>query len=83
MRALSLFIVPMLTQARELMRLVDRPEEYEIVRLSHGESSDAPLLGYDVGYWGWGELLHPLRLSYRGTVLFPRHSTNWLFTSTA
>jgi len=43
-----------LTQARELLRLVDRPEEYEIVRISHGESSDAPLLGYDVGYWGGG-----------------------------
>ena len=47
-------LVPMLTQARELMRLVDRPAEYEIVRLSHGESSNAPLLGYDVGYWGGG-----------------------------
>jgi hypothetical protein len=47
-------LVPMLAQACELMRLVDRPEEYEIVRLSHGESSNAPLLGYDVGYWGGG-----------------------------
>lgn len=47
-------LVPTLAQACELMRLVDRPEEYEIVRLSHGESSNAHLLGYDVGCWGGG-----------------------------
>ena len=37
-----------------MMLLVDRPENYEIVRLSGDEFSEGPMLGYDVGYWGGG-----------------------------
>src|SRR3954462_1588273 len=43
-----------LEQAKELRVLVDRPEDYEIVRLSDTDVKYAPTLGYDVGYWGGG-----------------------------
>jgi hypothetical protein len=43
-----------LAQAEQLLRLVDRPEEYEVVRLSDHDVDDVPILGFDVGYWGGG-----------------------------
>jgi hypothetical protein len=47
-------LIPTLTTAQELMRAVDHPEEYEIVRLSRDAFSGGPMLGFDVGYWGGG-----------------------------
>jgi hypothetical protein len=47
-------LIPTLSLAKELMLLVDRPEEYEIVRLAHDASEETSVLGYDVGYWGGG-----------------------------
>lgn len=47
-------VVSTLAQAEELLLLVDRPEESEIVRLSDDDLSEVPMLGYDVGYWGGG-----------------------------
>ena len=49
-------VVPIIENARELIKLVDSPEQYEIVRLSQSAVGDACVekndLGFDVGYWG-------------------------------
>ena len=47
-------LIPQLTLARELMRVADHPEEYELVRLSREAFDGGPMLGFDVGYWGGG-----------------------------
>jgi hypothetical protein len=47
-------VLSTLAQAEELLLLVDRLEEYEIVRLSDDDFSETPMFGYDVGYWGGG-----------------------------
>lgn len=47
-------LIPTLTLAQELMRAVDHPEEYELVRLSRDVFDGGPMLGFDVGYWGGG-----------------------------
>jgi hypothetical protein len=46
-------VLSTLAQAEELLLLVDRSDEYEIVRLSDDDFSEAPMFGYD-GYWGGG-----------------------------
>jgi hypothetical protein len=47
-------MVETFAQAHELMLLMDHPEEYEVVRLSRGDSGKGALFGFDVGYWGGG-----------------------------
>lgn len=47
-------LIPTLSLAKDLMLLVERREEYEVVRLSHDAINEASMLGYDVGYWGGG-----------------------------
>ena len=48
-------VISTLAEAKELRLLVDRPEEYEIVRLSDADVDEGHMLGYDVGYWGGGD----------------------------
>jgi hypothetical protein len=47
-------LIPTLVLARELMRAVDHPEQYELVRLSRDAFDGQPTFGFDVGYWGGG-----------------------------
>jgi hypothetical protein len=47
-------LIPTLTLGHELMRAVDHPETYELVRLSRDSFDEGPMLGFDVGYWGGG-----------------------------
>jgi hypothetical protein len=55
-------LVSTLAEADALQLVVDCPADYEIVRLSTDDSDGGgERLGYDVGYWGGGQLLDSVR----------------------
>ena len=46
-------LLPSLTDARNVLSLVDIPSTWEIIRVSKGDDTPAPwILGIDIGYWG-------------------------------